>query len=59
MPGGVPQQGLHHAALFFRGTADYLASVTAFVRAAVDRREPVFAAVPGKRASELGRALGA
>lgn len=59
MPDRVAGQGLRHAALFFRNTADYLASVTAFLRAAVDRREPVLAAVPGERVRELGQALGA
>jgi anti-sigma regulatory factor (Ser/Thr protein kinase) len=59
LPGRVAGQGLRHAALFFRGPADYLASVTAFLRAAVDRSEPVLAALPGERAREVSRALGA
>ncbi len=59
MPDRVAGHGLRHAALFFRNTADYLASVTTFLQAAVDRSEPVLAAVPGERVRELGRALGA
>jgi anti-sigma regulatory factor (Ser/Thr protein kinase) len=59
MPGRAAERRLSHAALFFRNTADYLASVTAFLQAAVERSEPVLAAVPGERVGELGRALGA
>jgi anti-sigma regulatory factor (Ser/Thr protein kinase) len=59
LPGQVAGQGLRHAALFFRGPADYLASVTVFLQAAVDRSEPVLAALPGERAREVRRALGA
>ncbi|HEY7431718.1 MAG TPA: anti-sigma factor RsbA family regulatory protein [Streptosporangiaceae bacterium] len=55
----MPGQGLRHAALFCRNGADYLASVTAFLGAAADRREPVLAAVPTGRLGELSHALGA
>lgn len=59
VPGQAAGQRLRHAALFFRGPADYLASVTAFLQAAADRSEPVLATLPGERAREVSRALGA
>ena len=44
-PAGAAE--LRHVALFYRGRDDYLASMAGFVRAALDRREPVLAALPG------------
>nr|WP_296064030.1 anti-sigma factor RsbA family regulatory protein [uncultured Actinoplanes sp.] len=48
---------LHHAALLYRGAADYLAAATAFVRAALAAGNPVLVAVPGPRLHVLRDAL--
>jgi anti-sigma regulatory factor (Ser/Thr protein kinase) len=56
-PAGTAE--LRHVALFYRGRDDYLASMVGFVRAALDRREPVFAALPGSGAGLLRGALAA
>ncbi len=50
---------LHHAALFYRGQDDYLAAVVDFVRAALDRGEPVLVEVPAARLDLLRSALAA
>ncbi|HUL25357.1 MAG TPA: sensor histidine kinase [Streptosporangiaceae bacterium] len=50
---------LRHVALFYRGRDDYLASVAGLVHGALDRGEPVFAALPGPQAAMLRGALGA
>ena len=56
-PAGAAE--LRHVGLFYRGRDDYLASMAGFVRAALDRREPVFAALPGPGAGLLRGALAA
>jgi anti-sigma regulatory factor (Ser/Thr protein kinase) len=50
---------LRHWALLYRGWQEYLAAVTGFMRAAIGRKEPVLAAVPGRHIGALERALGA
>lgn len=58
--GGVAGgDGLRHVALFYRGQADYLTAVVGFVRDALDRKEPVFVAVPGAKVGLLRSALAA
>ena len=51
--------GLRHAALLYRGQAEYLAALTSLVRAAVDRKEAVCVAVPGAKMGLLRAALSA
>ncbi|WP_330328757.1 sensor histidine kinase [Streptomyces sp. NBC_00536] len=48
-----------HPALFYRGRAQYVAGVGAFVRDALRAREPVLVAVPGPNLDALRRGLGA
>jgi anti-sigma regulatory factor (Ser/Thr protein kinase) len=50
---------LCHAALFYRGRDDYLSGTVGLVRVALDRGEPVFVAVPGRRVGMLREELGA
>lgn len=59
VPGRGGTVGLRHVALFYRGRGDYLAATAGFVRAALDRGEPVFAAVPGPRLAMLRGELAA
>ncbi len=59
-PAAAPgERGLRHLALFYTGPQDYLRSAVAFLCAALDRGEPVFAAVPGQRVGVLRQALAA
>lgn len=48
-----------HVALLYRGEAEYLAAVPAFVRAALARGDPVLVAVPCFRAEPVREVLGA
>jgi anti-sigma regulatory factor (Ser/Thr protein kinase) len=50
---------LCHAALFYGGRDDYLPATVGLLRGALDRDEPVFVAVPGRRVSMLRKELGA
>ena len=43
-------QKFEHAAVFYRGTDEYLDAVLGFVSGGLDRAEPVLVAVPGPRA---------
>jgi anti-sigma regulatory factor (Ser/Thr protein kinase) len=52
-------EGFCHAALLVGSQEHYLAEVTAFVRAALAREEPVLVAVPAFRAGPLREMLGA
>jgi anti-sigma regulatory factor (Ser/Thr protein kinase) len=56
--GGAGAVGLRHVALLHGGRDDYLAATAGFLRAALDRGEPVFAAVPGPRITMLRGELG-
>ncbi|GAA1243299.1 anti-sigma factor RsbA family regulatory protein [Kitasatospora nipponensis] len=47
-----------HPALFYRTTEEYVSTVGAFARRALDAAEPCFVAVPGHRLEALGSALG-
>jgi anti-sigma regulatory factor (Ser/Thr protein kinase) len=58
VPDQVADEALRHVALFYGKRAEYLAAVSAFLREAVNRGEPVLAAVPGERIGKLGRAVG-
>jgi anti-sigma regulatory factor (Ser/Thr protein kinase) len=59
-PAAAPGEGgFRHLALFYAGPDDYLRSAVAFLAAALDRGEPVFAAVPGPRVGLLRQALAA
>jgi anti-sigma regulatory factor (Ser/Thr protein kinase) len=55
---GVTADGFQHVALLHDSQAGYLAEVSAFVRAAVARGEPVLLTVPHWRAGPLRAALG-
>jgi anti-sigma regulatory factor (Ser/Thr protein kinase) len=52
-------EGLRHSALFYRGQADYVSAALGFIGEALDRKEPVFAAVPGAKVGLLRSALAA
>lgn len=52
-------EGLRHSALFYRGQAEFLSAALGFVRGALDRKEPVFIAVPGAKVGLLRSALAA
>lgn len=52
------EAGFVHPALFYAGTADYLAGTVPFVRAGLEAGEPVLVAVPGPRLSRIADALG-
>lgn len=54
---GVARRRCRHVALFYRGQDQYVAAAVDFVRAALDRSEPVFVAVPGARLDLLRSAL--
>jgi anti-sigma regulatory factor (Ser/Thr protein kinase) len=59
-PAAAPgERGLRHLALFYQTPDDYLRSAVGFLCAALDRDEPVFAAVPGHRVGQLRQALAA
>jgi anti-sigma regulatory factor (Ser/Thr protein kinase) len=49
---------LEHAALFYRGTGEYLDAVLGFVAGGLERAEPVFVAVPGPKVGLLREHLG-
>jgi anti-sigma regulatory factor (Ser/Thr protein kinase) len=53
----VRVRGFHHAALLYRGSDDYVAAVTTFVRRAAEQSEPVLVAVPGTNLDLLRGAL--
>jgi anti-sigma regulatory factor (Ser/Thr protein kinase) len=55
---GVSDDGLRHAAVFYRDLGEYRAVVVDFVRAALGRREPVLVAVPDAAVGLLRLALG-
>lgn len=50
--------GFRHVALFYRTGVEYVAGISAFARAGLDRGEPVMLVVPGFRAGPLRQALG-
>ncbi|HEY5985342.1 MAG TPA: sensor histidine kinase, partial [Streptosporangiaceae bacterium] len=52
------EEGLRHAALFYRDRGEYRAAVVGFIRAALRRREPVLVAVPDTGVGLLRGALG-
>ncbi len=54
----VGSGAFRHAALLYADDGEYLATVAAFVRAALGRRDPVLVAVPGKRVQPLREVLG-
>ena len=56
---GISGDGFRHAALLAGSQEQYLAEVTGFVRAALNRNEVVLVAVPAFRADPLRRRLGA
>src|SRR5438309_4723163 len=56
---GTGGAGFRHAALLAGSQEQYQAGVTGFVRAALDRDEPVLVAVPAFRAGPLRQRLGA
>ena len=59
-PAGVAgQRDFRHLAFFYRGTGEYQAGASGFIRAALARREAVFVALPMTRAGPLREALGA
>ena len=49
---------LEHAAVFYRGTGEYLDAVLGFVAGGLERAEPVFVAVPGPKVGLLREHLG-
>ena len=49
---------LEHAAVFYRGTDEYLDAVLGFVAGGLERAEPVFVAVPGPKVGLLRGHLG-
>ena len=49
---------LEHAAVFYRGTDEYLDAVLGFVAEGLERAEPVFVAVPGPKVGLLREHLG-
>lgn len=49
--------GLHHLALLYSSTQEYLTVVLGYLRAALDRAEPTFIAVPGPTADLLRQGL--
>jgi anti-sigma regulatory factor (Ser/Thr protein kinase) len=49
---------LEHAAVFYRGTDEYLDAVLGFVAGALERTDPVFVAVPGPKVGLLREHLG-
>jgi anti-sigma regulatory factor (Ser/Thr protein kinase) len=51
--------GLSHLAYLYDDERDYLSCISAFVRAGLGNAEPVFVAVPGRRAALLRARLGA
>jgi anti-sigma regulatory factor (Ser/Thr protein kinase) len=51
--------GLNHLAYLYDGERDYLSALSTFVRAGLRNAEPVFVAVPGRRAGLLRERLGA
>ncbi len=53
--GGV----LSHAALFYRGEAEYAGQITAFLQAGLARGEPALIALPGGRSRMIGARLDA
>jgi anti-sigma regulatory factor (Ser/Thr protein kinase) len=50
---------LSHAALFYRGQAEYAGKITAFVRAGLAQGEPALIALPGDKARAIGVRLDA
>ena len=49
---------LEHAAVFYRGTDEYLGAVLGFVTGGLERADPVFVAVPGPKVGLLREHLG-
>lgn len=49
---------LEHAAVFYRGTDEYLDAVLGFVAGGLERADPVFVAVPGPKVGLLREHLG-
>ena len=49
---------LEHAAVFYRGTDEYLDAVLGFVAGGLERADPVFVAVPAPKVSLLREHLG-
>jgi anti-sigma regulatory factor (Ser/Thr protein kinase) len=49
---------LEHAAVFYRGTGEYLDAVLGFVAGGLERADPVFVAVPGPKVGLLREHLG-
>lgn len=49
---------LEHAAVFYRGTDEYLGAVLGFVAGGLERADPVFVAVPGPKVGLLREHLG-
>jgi anti-sigma regulatory factor (Ser/Thr protein kinase) len=49
---------LEHAAMFYRGTDEYLGAVLGFVAGGLERADPVFVAVPGPKVGLLREHLG-
>src|SRR5262245_8255352 len=56
--GGARNDGLNHLAYLYDDERDYLASLSTFVQAGLRNAEPVFVAVPGRRAALLRERLG-
>ncbi len=54
----VNSEAFQHAALLYADDSDYLAQVSAFVRAGLAPGDPVLAAVPAERAGPLREVLG-
>jgi len=52
-------EGLSHLAYFYDDERDYLSYLSAFARAGLRNAEPVFVAVPGRKAALLRERLGA
>jgi anti-sigma regulatory factor (Ser/Thr protein kinase) len=50
---------LSHAALFYRGQAEYAGQITAFIQAGLARGEPALIALPGGKAQAIGARLDA
>ncbi|GAA2639700.1 anti-sigma factor RsbA family regulatory protein [Actinomadura fulvescens] len=57
--GPAAAEPFHHPALFYRGSAEYLAGTVSFLREGLDAGEPVAAAVPEPNLGLLRAGLGA
>src|SRR5215469_1460178 len=58
-PAAPPHDGLDHLAYLYDDERDYVSCLSAFVQAGLHNAEPVFVAVPGRRAAVLRERLGA